>query len=329
MIVRRRNFITLLGGAAAWPLAASAQQNAMPVVGYLGPESPETTGPLNLAAFREGLSEIGYVEGQNVTIEFRWAKGQSDQFPALAADLVRRRVNVITAIGPPALVLAAKAATTTIPIVFGMGPDAVELGLVTSLNRPGGNITGFSNIAPGLGAKRLELLHKLVPNAATIAILSDPTATTAQAQARDLLAAARILGLHLIFLNVSSERDFEAAFASVVEQRAGALLLVDSQLFNNRREQLVTLAARFAVPTIYTFRNFAAAGGLISYAANITEGFSQTGVYVGRILKGEKPGDLPVQLPTKFELVINLKTAKALGLTVPDTLLALADEVIE
>jgi putative ABC transport system substrate-binding protein len=328
--MRRREFITLLGSAAAaWPVAARAQQPAVPVIGYLGPDSPEEIGPLNLAAFRKGLSEMGYVEGRNVAIEFRWAKGQSDQFSALAADLVQRRVDVITATGPSPLWLAAKAATTTIPIVFQGGGDPVALELVASLNRPGGNITGFSNVTPGLTTKRLELLHKLVPNAATIAILNNPTGTNAQATARDLLAVASILGLHLIFLNVSSERDLEAAFASLVEERAGALLLIDNQLFNNRREQLVTLAARFAVPTIYTFREFATAGGLISYASSGTEAFRQTGVYTGRILKGEKPADLPVMLPTKFDLVINLKTARALGLTVPDTLLAIADEVIE
>jgi putative ABC transport system substrate-binding protein len=325
--MRRRDFITLLGGAAAWPLAAQAQQPAMPVVGFLDPGASESMANF-VAALRKGLGEAGYVEGQNVAIEYRWADDHRDRLPALAADLVRRRVSVFVASGGPSA-LAARAATATIPIVFQMGPDPVRLGLAVSMNRPGGNVTGINNITSGLSAKRLGLLHELVPNVLTIAVLNSPAGTSFDATNRDLQEAAGALGLHLVFLSVSSESDFDPAFASLVQQGAGALLLTDNTLFNSRREHLVALAARHAVPTLYTFPEFAAAGGLMSYATSLTEAYRQTGLYVARVLKGEKPGDLPVVQPAKFELVINLKTAKTLGLTIPPNVLAIADEVIE
>jgi putative ABC transport system substrate-binding protein len=327
--LRRREFITVLGGTAAtWPLAARAQQSAMPVVGILHPTTPEANAG-NLAAFRAGLKEGGYVEDQNLAIEYRYAEGRNDRLPALAADLVRRPVNVITPQGSPA-VMVAKAATATIPIVFQAGIDPVKVGLVASLNRPGGNITGVSNVSSALAAKRLELLHRLAPDAATIGVLVDPTNSAAtDIQTADLQEAASGLGLQLMLLNASNEHEIDAAFAKLVQRRVGALLLTDGPLFNGRREQLVTLARFIAIPTIYTFREFAVAGGLISYASSITDATRRAGVYVARVLKGEKPGDLPIQLPTKFDLVINLKTAKALGVDAPPSLLALADEVIE
>ena len=327
--MKRRQFITLLGGAAAgWPLAARAQQPAMPVLGVLHPTTAEANAA-NLAAFRAGMKEGGYVEGQNLAIEFRYAEGRNDRLPALAADLVRRPVNVITPQGSPAVV-AAKAATATIPIVFQAGIDPVKAGLVANLNRPGGNITGVSNASSILTAKRLELLHKLAPDAATIGVLVDPTNGAAtDIQMADLQEAAGGLRLQLMLLNASNEHEIDAAFRTLVQRRVGALLLTDNPLFNSRREQLVTLARFIAIPAMYTFREFAVSGGLISYASSITDATRRAGVYVARVLKGEKPGDLPIQLPTKFELVINLKTAKALGIDAPPSLLALADEVIE
>jgi ABC-type uncharacterized transport system substrate-binding protein len=327
--MERRDFITLLGGAAAaWPLTASAQSPGIPVLGMLHPVTAEANAS-NLAAFRVGLKEGGYVEGQNLAIEYRYAEGRNDRLPELAADLVRRSVNVIVPQGSPA-VMAAKAVTTTIPIVFQAGIDPVRVGLVVSLSRPGGNITGVSNVSSTLAAKRLELLHELAPDAATIGILIDPTNSAANdIQTADVQEAAHGLGLQLILLNASNENEIDAAFATLVQQRIGALLLTDNPLFNSRREQLVTLARFIAVPTMYTFREFAVSGGLISYASSITDATRRAGVYVARVLKGEKPGDLPIQLPTKFELVINLKTAKALRINVPSSLLALADEVIE
>jgi putative ABC transport system substrate-binding protein len=328
--IGRRNFLATLGGAAAaWPLAAPAQQPAMPVIGFLNAASP---GPLRrqIAAFHEGLKESGYVEGQNVAVEYRWAEGQYDRLPALAADLVRRQVSVIVAGGGAPAVLAAKAATTTIPIVFTAGGDPIASGLVPSLNRPGGNITGVYHFATGLEAKRLGLLHEMVPKATTIAVLVNPKfRKEAESQLRDVQEAAASLDVQLVVVRANAESDFDAAFSTVVQQRSGALLVCASPFFNTRREQLVVLAARHALPTIYEWRDFADAGGLMSYGTSLADAYRQAGVYAGRILKGAKPADLPIVQATRFEFVINLSTAKALGLTVPDQLLARADEVIE
>jgi putative ABC transport system substrate-binding protein len=328
--IERRKFLATLGGAAAaWPLAARAQQPAMPVIGFLNAASP---GPLRrqIAAFHEGLKESGYVEGQNVAVEYRWAEGQYDRLPALAADLVRRQVSVIVAGGGAPAVLAAKAATTTIPIVFTAGGDPIASGLVPSLNRPGGNITGVYHFATGLEAKRLGLLHEMVPKATTIAVLVNPKfRKEAESQLRDVQEAAASLDVQLVVVRANAESDFDAAFSTVVQQRSGALLVCASPFFNTRREQLVVLAARHALPTIYEWRDFADAGGLMSYGTSLADAYRQAGVYAGRILKGAKPADLPIVQATRFEFVINLSTAKALGLTVPDQLLARADEVIE
>lgn len=326
--MRRRELIAFVASAAAaWPLAARAQPSTMPVVGFLNPNSPSSAGAF-VTAFAQGLKDDGYIENQNVAVVYAWAEGRSDRLPALAAELVRRQVTVIMAGATPSA-KAAKAATTTIPIVFQLGVDPVKAGLVDSLNRPSGNITGVTNIATGLVAKRLGLLHELVPKATVIAVLDDPAVDTLRAQKIELQQAISELGLHVIFLNASNEAEIETAFADLVQQRAGALLLTDTPLFNGRRQQLVGLAARYAVPTIYTFREFAAIGGLASYASSITDAYQKAGTYVARILKGAKPADLPVLQPTKFELVINLKTAKTLGLTIPANILAIADEVIE
>jgi putative tryptophan/tyrosine transport system substrate-binding protein len=327
-MIGRREFIALLGGAAVLPVAARAQQATRPVIGWLNNTSAQGYAA-PLAAFRQGLQETGFVEGRNVAIEYRWGDDQYDQLPAMAADLVRRQVTVIAAGGRLAA-QAAKAATTTIPIVFNGGFDPVANGLIASLNRPGGNLTGVTTLGTEVGPKRLELLHELVPTATSIALLVNPATRAAETQTRDMQEAARSLGLELQILHASAERDFDSVFSTLLQQRAGGLVISNSGLFLNRSEQLAALAIRHAVPTIFEFREFAAAGGLMSYGGDTnTTGYSQVGIYTGRILKGEKPADLPVQQATKVELVINMRTAKALGLTIPITLLGRADEVIE
>jgi len=312
----------------AAPLAAEAQQAATPLIGFLGTASPEAYAD-RLAAIREGLKEAGYVEGQNVTIEYRWAHGRYDRLPTMAAELVHRRVAVIMTSGGSPAALAAKAATTTIPIVFGTGGDPVKEGLVASLNRPGGNATGISVLTETLAAKRLEIFREVVPRADVIALLVNPTSAPSLEQLRDTEEAARSLGQRIHVFNVSSEADFEPAFAALVGMRIRALLVVAEPMFNARREQIVALSQRHAVPAIYPRREFVAIGGLMSYGTRLTEAYRQQGIYAGRILKGAKPADLPVLQPTRFELVINLKTAKVLGLTIPQSLLLRADEVIQ
>jgi putative tryptophan/tyrosine transport system substrate-binding protein len=325
--VRRREFIMLVGGAAAWPLSARAQQPAMPVIGFLSGTSPETA---RLRAFRQGLKDAGFIEGENVAIEYRWADDQTDRLTALAADLAQRRVAVIAAIGGIPSALAAKAATTTIPIVFLVGVDPVRLGLVSSLPRPGGNLTGINVINSELASKRLELLRALVPGAIRIGVLVDPTnASGTDATLRDVGAAARTMGLQIQVLNASTSLELDAAFATLVRERSAALIVGSTPFFFDRRVQLALLAARHAAPAIYQDRHHAEVGGLISYGASLGDAYRHVGVYAGRILKGAKPADLPVVQPTRFELVINISTARMLGLTVPDALLATADEVIE
>jgi ABC-type uncharacterized transport system substrate-binding protein len=300
----------------------------VPVIGFLNPASPDGFAA-RLRGFRQGLKDTGYVEGENVTIEYRWAEGRIKLLPMLAADLVRRQVNVIVAVGGDTPALAAKSATTTIPIVFTNGSDPVKSGLVRSLNRPGGNVTGISLLAGTVNTKRLELIHELVPQAASVAVLDNPLVTEGEARLRDLQEAARTLGLRLLFHSVRSERELDTAFATIADQKAGALFVDGNPFFVSRRDQLIGLAARQALPTMYFEREFAAAGGLMSYGTNFADAYRQAGIYTGRILRDAKPADLPVMQPTKFELVINLKTAKALGLDVPPTLLAIADKVIE
>ena len=326
--MRRREFITLLGGAAAaWPLAARAQQPAKPVIGFMNIGTPEANKNLG-AAFQQGVSETGYVEGQNVVIEYHWGQGHNDRLPGLAADLVRRRVNVIAATSTPAA-LAAKGATATIPIVFETAGDPIKLGLVESLNRPGNNITGFTQLSSELVSKRLGLLHDLMPTAKDIGFLVNPTDPRTEGQTSDMQEAARALGLQILVLTASTESEINTAFSKLSQLGVGGLLVGTGEFFRRRTEQLVTLAARQGVPTIYQYREYAAAGGLISYGTSISDAYRQAGVYTGRILKGEKPADLPVLRPTKFELVINLKAAKALSLNIPSGVLAIADDVIE
>jgi putative ABC transport system substrate-binding protein len=324
--MKRREFLVGLGSAAAWPLAARAQQSKKPVIGFLAFVSPAEWAPF-VTAFRDGLKERGYVEGRNLTIEYRWAEGRNERVPAQVAEMVRRRVAVIVA-GNVNYALAAKAATTAIPIVFSSGGDPVQLGLVASLNRPGGNVTGVTFFSNELVSKRLGLLHDLLPRATVIAVLVNPS-TPGPDQSREAQDAARALGMRIDVHGASTESEIDATFATLGQQRADALVVAADPFFTSRRDQIVALAARLALPAIYSVREWAVAGGLISYSTSLTDAYLQQGIYAGRILKGEKPADLPVQRSTKFELVINLQTAKALGIEVPETLVATADELIK
>ena len=325
--IRRREFIVALGSAVTWPLAARAQHPALPVIGYLSSLTQANSVRFDVA-LRHGLSDMGYVEGQNISIQYRWITERYDTLPAMAADLVQRQVAVILAIGPPA-VLVAKATTQTIPIVFVTGADPLKFGFVASFNKPGANITGIWMVTTVLAQKRLQLLHDLLPNAELIALLVNPTSPVAELQTRDAQAAARALGLRLTVLSAVTESDFDQVFASVVQQRADALFVSADPFFSSRREHLVSLAARHSIPTLYEFREFVEAGGLMSYGTVLRDGYYKGGNYVARILKGANPAELPVEQIDKFELIINVSTAKALGLTLPDKLLALTDEVIE
>jgi len=329
--MRRRDFIKVVAGSAAavWPLAPHAQTPGMPVIGYLDVGSPDGTAPI-VAAFRRGLEATGQVEGRNVAIKYRWADGHTDRLPELAADLVRQKVTVIATPGSTAAALAAKATTTTIPIIFAIGADPVAAGLVPTLNRPGGNVTGVATLNAEVGPKRLEMLHQVVPAATIVALLVNPTnPVISEPLTRDAQAAARTLGIRLHLLQASTDAEIEAAFAALHEQQVGGLVIGSDQFFNSRSGQLATLALQHSLPAIYQYRVFTGAGGLISYGASLTDAFQLAGIYTGRILNGEKTADLPVQQSTKVELTINLKTAKALGLTIPQSLLVAADEVIE
>jgi putative ABC transport system substrate-binding protein len=326
--MRRRQFIAGLGSAAAWPLAARAQQATVPVIGYLGAQSADDDYKNHTVPFFQGLKETGYIEGQNVAVEYRWAESQYDRLPALAAALVRRRVAVIAAAGTPAA-LVAKAATVTIPIVFTTGGDPVALGLVGSLNRPGANLTGIANLSAELAPKQLQLLRELLPNAVVFGVLADPAFAATQSLITDVQMAARTLGLQVFVVDAGTDSDLEPTFATFSQHRVDAILVGSSNFYTRHMQQLAALAARHAIPAIYPFREFALAGGLMSYGSSSGYMYHQAGIYAGRILKGEKPADLPVQQVTKLDLVINLKTAKALGLTIPETLLATADEVIQ
>jgi putative tryptophan/tyrosine transport system substrate-binding protein len=325
--LRRREFITLLGGAAAWPLAARAQQPGSPVIGFLNSGSAAEWAHL-VAAFKDGLNELGFVEGRNVAVEYRWAQGENERLPRLAADLVGRQVAVIAAFGPPAA-LAAKAATTTIPIVFMAGTDPIDLGLVTNFRRPTGNATGFNVFAEVLTPKRQELLHDLVPAAPLVALLVDPTAAQTRSELPGVQAAADKIGQQVRIFNVSNDHEIDAAFATIVDRHIGGLIVQTDQFFTVRRDQLVLLTTRHAIPTIFGWREFVMSGGLMSYGTSLRAAYRQVAIYVGRILKGEKPADLPVQQATAFEMVVNLKAAKALGVTIPTAILLRADEVIE
>ena len=327
-MIKRREVITLLGGAAAWPLAARAQQPAMPVIGFLSPESADDDYKNFTVPFLQGLKEIGYVEGQNVAVEYLYARNQLDRLPALAVDLVRRRVAVIVAAGTAAA-LAAKAATTTIPIVFSAGGDPVELGLVASLNRPGANLTGATGLQAELAPKRLQLVHDLKPDAARFGVVADPAFPAIQSTIADLRAAALTLGLQLVVVNTRTDSDLEPAFATFSQQHVGAVLVSNGTFFSRRMEQIAALAGRHALPAIFPYREYALAGGLMSYGGSLGYTYHQAGIYTGRILKGEKPADLPVDRATRIELILNLKTAKALGIEFPTGLLVRADEVIE
>jgi putative tryptophan/tyrosine transport system substrate-binding protein len=327
--IRRREFIVALGSTAiAWPLAARAQQPAMPVIGFLGAPSAAPYARY-VAAIHQGMKEVGYVEHQNVAMEYRWADGQYDRLPALAADLVGRRVALIVPIGGAPATLAAKAATSTIPIVFNMGADPIQLGLVANLNRPGGNVTGIAMMTLEIERKRLELLHELAPASTSVAVLLNPSNAQAQTQEREAQAAARVIGRQVLVLKAATEREIESAFATLAREKAGALLVGGDTFFTSQAIFFVVLTARHAIPAIYPVRSVVDAGGLMSYGSSLLDAYRQTGVYAGRVLNGEKPADLPIVQPTKFELVINLKTARAVGIAIPPTLLARADEVLE
>ena len=327
--MKRRRFLQAVGGGTmVWPVTALAQQPAVPLIGYLSSRSPGDAAGV-VAAFHRGLAETGYIQGRNLIIEYRWAEGRYDRLPALAAELIDRRVAVIVATGGSVSGLAAKALTKTIPIVFSSGGDAVKLGLVSSLSRPGGNVTGVNLIFGALGPKRLELLREIIPKATAIALLVNPNYPSVSTEVAEVQTAARILGLDIVVFNAPAESDFEPAFAALAERKVGGLLVGDDPFLLSRRDQLVQLAARHAVPTMYFTRDFVDAGGLLSYGPSTTDALRVVGVYTGRVLKGDKPADLPVVQPTIFELVINLRTAKALGLSIPASFLARADEVIE